>query len=298
VGYSKTKEEIRLALRPYYHRVIEKKILRESPHRGPDFIIIGTKKGGTTSLSQYLAKHPLIIAPKKKEAAYFTWGRKQGLKRYLQNFPLKESDPDCLSFEATPSYLYLKKAPRGILRVFPQIKLIAILRDPVKRAYSDWTYHHNSTFIQERSRLRDSRTFNQAVEEELKRGRRISWIYRYIDKGIYVKQLAHWYNYVPRQRLLILDSEELKHAPRVALTRVTDFLGLPPYYEEYEKGAERIDRLLEVPDEDPAKTFKAFNVNHYEAPMDPGTEQFLRAFYAPFDKQLVRLTGQSFSWIA
>lgn len=111
-------------------------------------MIIGAAKAGTTSLFQYLCQHPNIVSPNTKELKYFRMSRqKNGLKWYLSNFPLKNEKKKKLTFEATPTYLYKgQKSAKPIAKLWPEIKCIAILRDPVKRAFSQWNARHDRSF--------------------------------------------------------------------------------------------------------------------------------------------------------
>jgi len=293
----KIKGKVRRYVMPYYDKVFEKSIIQHSRHAIPDFLIIGAKKAGTTSLAQYLSRHPSIIPPKKKEAGYFSWGKPQGLAHYLRNFPVKATKGDNLTFEATPAYIYSKQAPKDILRLFPDIKLIAILRDPIRRAFSDWTFLHHSTFIKAHRWLYDERPFRQAVEEEIRDIHAVSRFHRYLDKGKYARQLKHWYEFFSQDRLLLLDNKDLKQTPRKTLRKVTDFLDISAYYADFQLSKERVNELVQEPDQDSAKTFKTFNANIYKEPLDPDIEQQLREFYEPYDEELVQLTGTCFSWM-
>src|SRR5699024_10225288 len=89
--------------------LLGKKIIKSRLHTCPDFMIIGAEKAGTTSLFQYLAKHPDIVPSKEKELLYFSARQSMGLKWYLHNFPLKVDLNGRLTYEGSPSYLYYKK---------------------------------------------------------------------------------------------------------------------------------------------------------------------------------------------
>ena len=107
----------------------------------PTFLIIGTQKGGTTALYKYLAEHPDIVAPKKKEINFFMcsslYGR--GLDFYHSHFPVVDSSCSSLiTFEASANYLTTLEAADRIHAYAPKMKLIALLRDPVFRAHSAW----------------------------------------------------------------------------------------------------------------------------------------------------------------
>jgi hypothetical protein len=113
------------------------------PH-APDFIIIGAQKSGTSSLHYYLDQHPDFCASSEKELHYFNRHVHFGkpLAEYEANF---RSFRKKKHFESTPAYIYHPGALDLIKKTYPEIKLIAVLRDPVKRSYSAWN-HYRQTF--------------------------------------------------------------------------------------------------------------------------------------------------------
>ena len=115
----------------------------------PDFIIIGAQKSGTTSLYDFLIKHPAIAPAAKKELHYFSVQYARGELWYRSNFPTnlsrsafyKKTTQRLLSGEASPLYLFYPMVPDRMKEILPDVKLIVILRNPVDRAYSH--YHHS-----------------------------------------------------------------------------------------------------------------------------------------------------------
>src|SRR4051812_21310479 len=112
--------------------------------RSPDFIIIGTQKSGTTSLHYYLDQHPDMRGSKPKELHYFDRRVHSGesLVEYESAF---RSFCKKIHFESTPYYIYQPGALELIKESYPEIRLITVLRDPVKRAFSAWN-HYRQTF--------------------------------------------------------------------------------------------------------------------------------------------------------
>ena len=105
----------------------------------PDFIIIGTQKGGTTLPHRCLSRHPDVGQSLMGEDHLFSWQYDQGSdwKRYLARFPCVASVG-----VSSPSYLLHPRAPERVHGALPQVKLIALLRNPVDRADS----HHQMNF--------------------------------------------------------------------------------------------------------------------------------------------------------
>ena len=205
----------------------------------PSFLVIGAQRSGSTSLFRYLAMHPCILLPLRKEVHYFDFQYEKGPGWYLAHFPgvqrhLTGRHP-IITFEASPYYMVHPLAPERIKAFNPDMKLVAILRDPVARALSH--YHHESRRGVETLSFEDA----IALEPERLRGavrplKQAPHYYSYhhhhfsyLDRGRYAHHLEAWLEHFPRRRLLVLRSEELfKDASSVA-NKVFDFLGLPAH---------------------------------------------------------------------
>ena len=124
-------------------------------------------------------------------------------------------------------------APQSAHALFPQAKLIVLLRDPVRLAYSH--YWH------ERDKKRETLSFEEAIaaeparlgddEQRLARGEirqsRAHQHFSYLARGRYAEQLERWWRHYPRERLLVLRFEHLARDPLAVLDRTLEFLGLP-----------------------------------------------------------------------
>lgn len=184
-----------------------------------DFLIIGAEKCGTTWLADMLRQHPAIFIPPEKELFYFNerffespelhnFNHDQPLAWYLGNFT--EAAPGQLKGEASPAYLWDDRAPGRIHAFNPRARLIACLRDPVARAYSQYRY-----FIQRGTFGRIS--FEQALE--LRPDLR--------SRGLYDQQLARYDTLFPGEQLLILFFEDLVADSGLYLTRSQAHLSVP-----------------------------------------------------------------------
>jgi hypothetical protein len=199
----------------------------------PDFVIIGTQRGGTTSLHAYLREHPDIETPAKKEIHFLTDRFERGAEWYIGQFP-PAVPVGTLVGEATPYALFHPLAPRRLQQVAPHARLIVLLRNPVDRAYSH--------YLHERARGHESLTFEDAITAETDRMRGLedqlasgelltSEKHKrasYVERGRYARQLDRWISAFPRDQLCILRSEDLYADPAETTKQVTDFLGLPP----------------------------------------------------------------------
>lgn len=200
-------------------------------HRGtlPDFIVIGAQKAGTTSLDAYLREHPDVLPCAWKEVQFFhglrylegeDWYRRQFLDPGdLRRVPAYR-ERQLINGEATPYYLFHPHVPERIAGMVPNARLIALLRDPVARAYSH--YQHNVR------RGKEPLPFADALKREdeifpgeharmqADPGYRSEAYYRYSYKqrGCYADQLERYYRLFPREQLLIVKSEDLFERPQ------------------------------------------------------------------------------------
>ena len=203
------------------------------PVTGPDFVVIGAQRGGTTSLHAYLGGHPRIALPATKELHYLTDRFARGREWYLGQFPAA-IPPDGLTGEATPYALFHPLAPDRLRATAPDAKLIVLLRNPVDRAYSHYLMAHaRGDEPLDFAAALDSEADRMAGEEERLRSdpTYVSWPHKqfsYLARGDYAPQLARWFARFPRDQFLILRSEDLYADPAATYGRVLDFLELEP----------------------------------------------------------------------
>jgi hypothetical protein len=201
----------------------------------PGLLVLGTQRGGTTSLYRWLGEHPQVHPPLDKEVQFFSVEWSRGLDWYRCHFG--PSDEGRLDFEASPYYLYHPCAPARAASVLPRAKCVALLRDPVARAWSH--YHHNVrlgleslSFVE----ALDAEPARLAGEAERMRAdpTAVSFAHRhysYLDRGRYGVQVARWRAAVG-DRLLLLRSEQLFDEPHRTFQRLLEFLELEPWRPE------------------------------------------------------------------
>ena len=107
----------------------------------PTFFVVGSPKCGTTALAQMLAAHPDVFLSEPKEPHFFDAHHDNGLQPYMEQHFAGWSGAG-VAGEATPSYLAVPYVPARIRSAIPGARLIAILRNPVQRAYSSWWMFH------------------------------------------------------------------------------------------------------------------------------------------------------------
>ena len=254
----------------------------------PDFLVIGVGRGGTTSCFHYLSQHPSIIGSAYDEIGFFDENFHLGLNWYRSMFPTKflkkkivKKFGKCLTYDVTPAYIRKPWVARRIKELFPEIKLIALLRNPVDKAYS----HYNSKMQVEGD---TKTTFEEMVEEDIKTFQKFEntnsiiddeYFRNYIEKsylgrGLYAQQLKIWFELFDPKQILILTSEELSTETNKVMNKIFRFLDLPDY---------------EIPD-----IVKRSTGNYTKMKMD--TRKKLISFFSKYNQDLFKLLDQEFDW--
>ena len=281
------KRMVRRAVRRYGEHTADQRSL-------PDFLIIGTKRGGTTSVWNWLVRHP-NVAPmvpavqQIKSPHYFDIHYTRGERWYRSHFPSRTSLDRAaqrsgirpLTGEASPYYLFHPLAPERVQHTVPKTRLIVLLRNPVDRAYSNYWERRGSA-------AEDLPTFEDAIDAEEQRldGETERILadptyysahhdsHSYLARGRYAEQLERWLDRFGRDQLLIMPFEDLRTNPNGAYRAVQDFLSLPvvepPRLAHHNK--------LPVP------------------PMAAATRARLVEYYRPFTARLTELLGLPLDW--
>jgi hypothetical protein len=201
----------------------------------PDFLVIGAPKAGTTALHAALAGHPALYMSPIKEPKFFlsdgpppTRGgpgdaltyREHVWKRDDYEALFDAAPAGTLRGESTPLYMYDRDAMRRIRDLIPHVRLIAIIRDPVERAHSNWTHLWSAG-------LEPVGDFVQACGEE---DRRIAagWasFWHYTALGRYGEQLEHIFSLFPREQVYVIRYRQLVDKPTATLDGIFGFLGV------------------------------------------------------------------------
>jgi hypothetical protein len=166
-----------------------------------DFLIVGAQKSGSTSLRAFLGEQEKDIFILNRELHF--WNRKgqyqdgAGLSTYLENFA--EAKPNQIKGEKSPSYLVSQEAPERIHKHFPEVKIIAILRNPIDRAYS--AYWHGRRV----GAIETSTTFGEAVRNyKVNQGKPYGDM---VTAGFYSEQIARYLNFFPLKQLHVISFE-------------------------------------------------------------------------------------------
>lgn len=190
-------------------------------HRLPDFLGIGTQKGGTTTLHRLLQMHPEIYLPKCKEIHYFDKYYTSNTKKWYSSY-FKEAKEEQKAGEITPIYMYLPEVPERIYKLLPNIKILILLRDPVERTLSHIFHAKKRGF--------ENLTPQQAIEkEELRLKTRKMYNlqkHSYVSRSMYVEQLDRYEKLFKKDQILVLKSEQLFEETEETWKIITSFLNI------------------------------------------------------------------------
>ena len=191
----------------------------------PNFLIIGAMKSGTTALYYYLEQHPQIYMSPVKEPNFFCSGDREswesesvkriGAYQYLFR---GVSDEKAIG-EVSHCYLYEPQALARIRQHLPDAKLVAILRNPVDRAYSHFLH-------MVRSGTEPLTDFAQALREEETGAYQNRSLQDYVGRGRYYAQLKRYFDAFDRKQLKVYLYEDLTNAPVDTLQDTFRFLGV------------------------------------------------------------------------
>ena len=244
----------------------------------PDFLVLGAQKAGTTALYAYLRWHPGITGPSWKEVSFFDRHWWRGERWYRGHFPLRSAGR--LMGEASPSYLFHPLAPERAWSLVPEARLVALVRDPVARAYSQYQHEvalgREQLGFEEALAAEEGRTAGE-VERLLADPRAFSrawWDHTYVARGLYAEQLERWLEHYPRERLLVVRTEDLGERPAETYAEIVRFLGAAPH------------ELGDYP--------RIFERGY--APMRPETRAALAETFAEPNRRLEALLGRDLGW--
>jgi len=233
--------------RRYQQMVIEARLAGrravDSERPLPDFLVIGAQRSGTSSLYKWLEAHPAIVASLRKETEFLTarwchglgWYRGHFPSRYRRRFESRLRGRPLMTFEASPNYLFHPWAPARAATLVPDARLVALLRNPVDRAFSHYLHEVRGG--------RETLSFEAALDAEAQRlegeeqamavdpcYRSLAWEQKsYVRRGRYAEQVERWHHAFAPDRLLVVRSEDLYADTPGAYGRIVKFLGLQPW---------------------------------------------------------------------
>ncbi len=269
----------------------------------PGLIIIGAQKAGTGSLARYLNSNPYFKRAVIKEVRYFSQDHhyQQGIGWYKRRFgPVNEQN--ILTFEASPDYMNFPDVAERIKADLPNIKLIALVRDPVKRAYSSWNMFRmlrndpiaKASMIRRHLKYLDPRRqevflrmltdhrlddFMYTIEAELSLPDFEDMMtgVTFVRNGIYADRLTPFMEHFGPDQLMIIESTQLRLHTAKSLGQIYDFLNVP----HFDLAEEQMVQ---------------FHVRPYQEKISAECHKKLTSFYASHNQRLYNLIDRTFNW--
>ena len=255
----------------------------------PDFLVLGGQRCGSTSLYTMLTGHPQVMAASHKEPHFFDRNYRRGTDFYRRLFPLRAhvrarerrlGGLPVVTGEATTYYLAHPAVPGRVAEMLPEARLVAILRNPVDRAYSHYqlsvrggweTLSFEDALAAEPERIAGE---EQRLLDDPDFTGHSHRYHSYRTRGLYLEQLERWWAAFPVDRLLVLRSEDMFDDPAAVYAELAAFLGLAP---------------------DDRRTFESRNRVSYSGMAD-ATRRELEAYYAEPNRRLEARLGRSLGW--
>ncbi len=257
----------------------------------PDLVLVGVQRSGTTALFDALYRLPNVERPRRgKGSHYFSYNYVKGWDWFQSQFPTmswaqrveRKTGNRLFCFDACPYYLFHPFAIERMALAMPKVKVLVMLRDPVRRAESH--FHHSVGHGHEDldfAAALDREDERLSGEEERMAADWDYWSHdhehhSYVAKGLYAEQLNRLFTYYPRDQVLVRSAEEFYDRPDKVLTEVTEWCGLPPV---------RLD-----PRDD--------RNGHRYQPMDEEIRHGLIERFRQPNDELFELLGRRYDWLS
>jgi hypothetical protein len=200
-----------------------------------DFFVVGAARAGTTSIYNYLSKHPKIFLPNVKECNFFSNVEsmdyevyetpeedKQYHMKIIKSFEIyqslfKNAKPNEVKGEVSPSYLWDKDSAKRIYEYNPRAKIIISLRNPIHRAFSHYLMHYNTGYEKEK-----------CFEDALKAKKNKIWGggNQYLEMSLYNEQIKMYFKYFDKENIKILIYEDWIKDIGKYVNEIYSFLGI------------------------------------------------------------------------
>lgn len=287
----------------------------------PNFFVVGVVKGGTTSLYHYLSQHPDIYLPPIKETnhfaredvnpahflreyamdvkidldAYIKGGMKEQVhiahvdddEHYLALF--SKVDQEKAVGEISNSYMICPSAARAIHNFNPEAKIMVVLRNPIKRAWSQY-------LMNLREAKSDADDFIREIQEDHSANPK-GWgvNHQYLELGKYSRQLKRYIDFFGRDKVLVVFFEEYKRTPDVVMRRICEFLGVDPSFEFDLSGKSNTSSLPRNPALNRMLTRTGVIASAKRLTPKSLRQKFARVLYS--DKNMPAMSADQIDWL-
>jgi len=193
----------------------------------PTFLVVGAAKAGTTSLHYFMEQHPEICVPPCKETYFFnqksmagTWPEVPSYneEEYRELFRTSTTEQTRAWGEVTTSNLYYhEEAVPKIRKLLGDPQIVILIRNPIDRAYSNWTYTS--------ANYGEPLSFEEAIKEEQNRiEQKVMFMTHYVSVGFYFEAVKNYLSAFSRHKVYLL--EDLKGKAPEMMSDVCEFIGV------------------------------------------------------------------------
>jgi Sulfotransferase domain len=187
----------------------------------PTFLIIGAMKAGTTSLHHYIRSHPQVFMSERKELNYFTTEENLRLgQRWYEEF-FADAEGAFAVGEASPTYSMFPTypgVPARIAQVLPKARLVYLIRNPIERMRSQYLHYRFQGWKETPfAKLEEQPIANALLTDP-----------QYVSCSSYALQIEQYLEHFPRNQLLVVVAEDLRHQRELTMKRIFEFLGVDP----------------------------------------------------------------------
>ncbi|KAF0132609.1 MAG: TPR domain-containing protein [Methylocystaceae bacterium] len=251
----------------------------------PSFASIGAVRSGTSFLSSYIFQHPHVVLPLSKEISFT-----DTMRELMAHFPTRAAQRAaerrnggaitgyCTPVMPNPLWIFLAQS------MFPDMRIICVLRDPVERTFSHWRWDQKR-FMSRKMQdphwkgFPDFETLIEAEKASIRGGGMEPHAFSgaragYLRHSIYAPFLRLLFEKFGRDRVFIVDAAEFFRDPRSTAKEIYAFLGLP-----------QVEPLV-IEEQNPGPPGK----------LDDGARENLAAFFRPYNEELYALLGRDFGW--
>ncbi len=247
----------------------------------PDFLVIGGKRCGTTTLFEFLRQHQMIAEPVIDHMGFFDDNYSIGINYYKSFFPIKtEETAKKLDYDVTTSYLTSPFVAERVAKEIPNVKIIVLLRNPTSRAWSDYNASQKKdaseeqfqSYIDDELQELEASDFEEKVSKnDYNMSEPFS---NFIKKGLYAVYLKKWLKLFPRKNFLFISTESFSKDENKVFKQIFDFLGLSNF---------EIHKLQRM------------SKGNYEK-LNPKIKNKLDLFFAPHNDELFKLINEKYDW--
>lgn len=208
----------------------------------PNFLIIGERRSGTTSMARWIECHPEIFLHPQMDIGYFIdkelvgskdwkpgpanyeqWAKEHSKEEYLDYF--QTANGQIAIGEKSADYLFWHQSHQRIKNYFSDIKLVITLRNPIDRA---WSMYWN-----ELGKGRETLSFEEAIAAEEKRIQESDYArdhLSYLTRGFYDQSISKLLESFPKSQIHVFILEQVRKNPKKYLSELYDFLGVNPQH--------------------------------------------------------------------